>query len=85
MATPKKMTAAVLHGPNDLRLQQVPVPEPGPEEVLLKVQACAICGTDPKLIGPEWPHPWLLSQRLRQSRSPYAIRSRRGTQVLAGW
>jgi threonine dehydrogenase-like Zn-dependent dehydrogenase len=57
MAIPKKMTAAILHGPNDLRLQQVPVPEPGPEEVLLKVQACAICGTDPKLIGPEWPHP----------------------------
>ena len=48
------MKAAVLHGCNDLRVQDYPVPEPGPSEVLLKVHACAICGTDPKVIGPGW-------------------------------
>jgi len=57
MTVPKTMKAAVLFGGNDLRLQQVPVPVPGPEEVLIKVQACAICGTDPKLISGDWPHP----------------------------
>ncbi|HOU22993.1 MAG TPA: alcohol dehydrogenase catalytic domain-containing protein [Anaerolineae bacterium] len=57
MAIPDTMTAAVLYGPNDLRLREVPVPRPGPEEVLLKVQACAICGTDPKVISADWPYP----------------------------
>lgn len=57
MKIPEMMTAAVLHGPFDLRIQQVPVPQPGPEEVLLKVHACAICGTDPKVIGKGWPYP----------------------------
>jgi L-iditol 2-dehydrogenase len=51
------MRAAVLHGPNDLRVQDYPVPTPGHLEVLIKVYACAICGTDPKLIGPAWPRP----------------------------
>lgn len=48
------MKAAVLHGPNDLRVQEYPIPEPGPDEVLMKVHACAICGTDPKVIGFGW-------------------------------
>ena len=38
--------AAVLHGPEDLRLEDLPVPSPGPEEVLVQVRACAICGSD---------------------------------------
>ncbi len=54
---PKTMTAAVLHAPYDLRLEEVATPTPGPEEVLIKVHACAICGTDPKVIGKGWPYP----------------------------
>lgn len=54
MSIPKQMKAAVLYGPNDLRVQDYPVPTPGPDEVLLKVRACAICGTDPKIIGSGW-------------------------------
>ena len=35
-----------------------PVPEPGPGEVLIKVAACAICGTDPEILADGWPnHP----------------------------
>ncbi len=34
-----------VEGPG-LALQQVPVPEPGPEEVLVRVKAAAVCGTD---------------------------------------
>jgi len=49
-----QMKAAVLYGANDLRVQDYPVPEPGPDEVLMKVHACAICGTDPKVIGSGW-------------------------------
>ena len=49
-----QMKAAVLYGSNDLRVVDYPVPTPGADEVLLKVHSCAICGTDPKVIGPGW-------------------------------
>jgi len=41
-----QMQAAVLYGGHDLRLEQRPVPQPGPGEVLLRVAACAVCGSD---------------------------------------
>jgi len=40
------MTAAVMHAPGDIRVEQVPVPTPGAGEVLLKVAACGVCGSD---------------------------------------
>jgi L-iditol 2-dehydrogenase len=43
------MRAAVLFGPNDLRVIDKPVPQPGPGEVLVKVAMCGTCGTDLKL------------------------------------
>ena len=46
MSLPSEMTAAVLHAPGDLRIEQVPVPQPGPGEVLIEVGACGICGSD---------------------------------------
>ncbi len=48
---PETMRAAVLFGPDDLRVVNRPVPKPGLGEVLVKVAACAICGTDPKLLA----------------------------------
>ena len=45
------MQAAVLHDVNNLSLTRVPVPEPGPGEVLLKVEANTICGTDLRIIS----------------------------------
>jgi len=44
------MLAAVYHGPNDLRVEQVPHPEIGPGEVLLKVNNASICGTDLRIL-----------------------------------
>jgi L-iditol 2-dehydrogenase len=41
------MRAAVLHAPGDLRLEQAPQPgAPGRDEVLVKVMAAGICGSD---------------------------------------
>lgn len=40
------MKAAVFYGKHDLRIEELPVPEPGPRDVLLRVKACGICGTD---------------------------------------
>ncbi len=51
---PKTMKAAVLFGKDDLRVKEVPVPEPVVHEVLVKVHACAICGTDPTVISKGW-------------------------------
>jgi L-iditol 2-dehydrogenase len=44
------MKAAVYHGREDLRLQDLPVPEPGPGELLVHVDVCGICPTDLKKI-----------------------------------
>ncbi len=44
------MQAAVYRGVNDVRVEEVPVPAIGPGEVLLRVEACGICGTDLKKI-----------------------------------
>src|SRR5215467_10191039 len=48
---PSRMKAAVYRGINDVRLEEVPVPEIGPGEILLRVHTCGICGTDLKKIA----------------------------------
>ncbi len=40
------MKAAVFYGPNDMRVEERPIPAPAENELLLKVGACAICGSD---------------------------------------
>jgi (R,R)-butanediol dehydrogenase / meso-butanediol dehydrogenase / diacetyl reductase len=40
------MKAAVYHDTRDLRIEDVPTPRPGPGELLIKVAAVGICGTD---------------------------------------
>lgn len=40
------MRALVYHGPDDLRMEDRPLHEPGRGEALLRVRACGICGTD---------------------------------------
>ncbi|WP_219819578.1 galactitol-1-phosphate 5-dehydrogenase [Pseudoclavibacter sp. AY1H1] len=40
------MTAAVMHAPGDIRVESVDVPKPGTGDVLLKVAACGVCGSD---------------------------------------
>ena len=42
----EKMKAARLHGEQDLRLDEVDIPEPGEGEVLIKVKRAGICGSD---------------------------------------
>ncbi len=43
------MLAAVLYGQEDLKLETVPDPEPGPGEIVLKVGVATTCGTDLKV------------------------------------
>jgi L-iditol 2-dehydrogenase len=44
------MLAAVYHGPNDLRVENVPVPQIGVGELLVKVMSASICGTDLRIL-----------------------------------
>ncbi|MBU6296000.1 MAG: alcohol dehydrogenase catalytic domain-containing protein [Planctomycetes bacterium] len=43
------MKAIRIHGPRDARYEEIPEPKPGPDDVLVKVKAVAICGTDVEL------------------------------------
>jgi L-iditol 2-dehydrogenase len=38
--------AAVLYGVRDLRLEQRPVPRPGPREVMIEIRSVGVCGSD---------------------------------------
>lgn len=53
------MKAAVTHGANDIRVEQVPLPVYEPDDVLVRVEACGICGTDIHILSghmrPHWP------------------------------
>jgi 2-desacetyl-2-hydroxyethyl bacteriochlorophyllide A dehydrogenase len=40
------MKAAVYKGIRDVRVEEVPDPEPGPRDVVVQVSACGICGSD---------------------------------------
>jgi L-iditol 2-dehydrogenase len=44
------MKAVVYRGVNDVRVEELPVPEPGRGEMLVRVDACGICPTDLKKI-----------------------------------
>ena len=54
------MRALIFHGPGDVRLEDVPRPEPGPGDVLVQVEVALTDGTDakayhrghPVLLGP---------------------------------
>ncbi|HEU5306257.1 MAG TPA: alcohol dehydrogenase catalytic domain-containing protein, partial [Acidimicrobiia bacterium] len=43
------MRAAVLNETHDLEVAEIPDPSPGPGELVLRVTACGICGSDLKL------------------------------------
>ena len=43
------MKAAIYRGAQDLKVEEVPEPEAGANEVKLRIHACATCGTDAKI------------------------------------
>ena len=64
---PKTMKAWVLGGPEQLSLVEKPVPEPGRAEVLVRIDAIAVCATDIEIIkhglpADSWPTAELLAR-----------------------
>jgi L-iditol 2-dehydrogenase len=55
---PATMKALVVQAPSVLQIRDVPVPTPGPNEVLARVRAVSICGTDAHLIRGDYPGFW---------------------------
>jgi erythritol/L-threitol dehydrogenase len=45
---PETMRAVVAYAPGDYRLETVPVPRAGADEIIIKVEACGICAGDIK-------------------------------------
>jgi threonine dehydrogenase-like Zn-dependent dehydrogenase len=52
------MKAALLREFGRLEVAEVPVPEPGAGEVLVRVRACGICGTDLKIVAGAYRGTW---------------------------
>jgi alcohol dehydrogenase, propanol-preferring len=60
MQLPETMKAMVLQSPGQsLVLREVPVPKPGPDQVLIAVHACGVCRTDLHVVDGELPEPKL--------------------------
>ncbi|HEX7696116.1 MAG TPA: alcohol dehydrogenase catalytic domain-containing protein [Candidatus Acidoferrum sp.] len=64
-SNPKTMRAGVYRKKGIVRVEEVPVPEVGDGEVLIKVAACGVCGTDIKKIFHAYvPPPQILGHEL---------------------
>src|SRR5262252_7831774 len=49
------MKALVFRGTNNIRLEQVAIPKPGPGEAVIRVTLTTICGTDLHIVRGEYP------------------------------
>jgi L-iditol 2-dehydrogenase len=76
------MRAAILHGPDDLRVDDIPEPVPGDDEVLVRIDAATTCGTDVKM----WRrgHPILPPYPARFGHETAGVRADTGERVLVG-
>ena len=54
-AAVKTMRAVVFRGVNDIRVEEVPRPRPGPGEAVIRVTLTTICGTDLHIVRGEYP------------------------------
>jgi alcohol dehydrogenase len=54
-AAQKTMKATVFHGVDDIRIEEVPRPVPGPGEAVIRVTLTTICGTDLHIVRGEYP------------------------------
>jgi threonine dehydrogenase-like Zn-dependent dehydrogenase len=51
----KLMRAAVVAGPGQVRIEQVPRPEPGPGQVRVRLEGCGVCASNlTPWAGPDW-------------------------------
>ena len=49
-----KMKAVIMRGPNEFDVEETEIPVPQPGEVLVRIKAIAICGSDPKVFSGDY-------------------------------
>ena len=59
MAASEMRAMVMARSPGGLELRQVPVPDPGEDQILVKVHACGVCRTDLQVIDGELAAPKL--------------------------
>ncbi|HWO02589.1 MAG TPA: zinc-dependent alcohol dehydrogenase [Blastocatellia bacterium] len=58
------MKAAIVHEYKEpLSLEDAEIPKPGPDEVLIKVEACGVCHSDLHIADGDWPHLFRIIKR----------------------
>lgn len=57
VAIPDLMPAAVYQAPGEVTVEQLPVPRPGTDDVLIEVSHCGVCGTDLHMMVEGWGRP----------------------------
>src|SRR5438874_13676207 len=55
MTATSTMRALVFRGPNQIGIEHVPIPKPGPGEAVIRVTLTTICGTDLHILKGEYP------------------------------
>ncbi len=81
------MLAAVLDSaPGGLRVEEIPVPEPRANEILVKVHACGVCHTDLHVMKAEvaFPTPAVMGHEITGTVAALGPGSRRPARGLAG-
>jgi threonine dehydrogenase-like Zn-dependent dehydrogenase len=51
----QKMKATVFHSPNNIRVEEVPCPQAGVDEAVIRITLTTICGTDLHILRGEYP------------------------------
>ncbi|WP_235936030.1 MDR/zinc-dependent alcohol dehydrogenase-like family protein [Devosia aurantiaca] len=55
MITDQQMQAAIVTGPGTMHVESLPLPEPGPGQVRIKLEGCGVCASNlTPWAGPEW-------------------------------
>ena len=68
-------------GPGNLELRNLPEPQINPDEVLIRVRACGICGSDLKIEDDQ--HPYTAQRGARWRQAPAAL-SPKGQDAVGG-
>src|SRR5258708_2942612 len=80
------MRAMVLHAQREpLRPEELPEPEPGPGQLLLRVRACGVCRTDLHVVDGDLPEPKLPLVPGHQIVATVEARGEGGERFEVGW
>jgi NADPH:quinone reductase len=55
VTTVREMRAAIVTGPGRMKVEMLPIPEPGPGQVRIRLEGCGVCASNlTPWAGPEW-------------------------------